>query len=322
MISGAMAAALQLQYRLVVHFTMPFMLHVLTRKVPFSRTTSTNTVQGVQRTVVPLQGSTVTGQRPKIRSLETEADATRTVLRTDASPDSPKASLHSSSGSSSYSAAPPISQSRAIARRPRFSPPKSKGKAAIGPPALAEEGEEEEEEAPAFLPFTSEQNKLPTKGTRSSQPYRAPAPQSGVDRMNAPDTGNDRGRAFQPAQSTSSSASASSAAPLSSGPSIPSPPARPTSHHTQHYSLAAAAALSPRLRRTAAAAGGSETGTPSMGSSFSDLDDASVTQSALEEALAREMRAGKGSLGVVSRMGGLWRGSVPGGVQGQSSRGS
>ena len=36
-----------------------------------------------------------------------------------------------------------------------------------------------------------------------------------------------------------------------------------------------------------------------MGSSFSDLDDASVTQSALEEALANEMTHG-GS--VVSRM--------------------
>ena len=36
---------------------------------------------------------------------------------------------------------------------------------------------------------------------------------------------------------------------------------------------------------------GSE-GTPSMGSSFSDLDDASVTQSALEEQLVNEMTQG------------------------------
>ncbi|KLU83152.1 hypothetical protein MAPG_02217 [Magnaporthiopsis poae ATCC 64411] len=36
---------------------------------------------------------------------------------------------------------------------------------------------------------------------------------------------------------------------------------------------------------------GSDGGTPSMGSSFSDLDDASVTQSALEEALASNMQA-------------------------------
>ncbi|KAK0723885.1 hypothetical protein B0T21DRAFT_414242 [Apiosordaria backusii] len=38
--------------------------------------------------------------------------------------------------------------------------------------------------------------------------------------------------------------------------------------------------------------GSDGTGTPSMGSSFSDLDDASVTQSALEEALASRMQDG------------------------------
>ncbi|RKF58732.1 Autophagy-related protein 29 [Golovinomyces cichoracearum] len=43
---------------------------------------------------------------------------------------------------------------------------------------------------------------------------------------------------------------------------------------------------------------GRDDGTPSMGSSFSDLDDTSVTQSALEEALASNMRAG----GMASRM--------------------
>ncbi|WPH01425.1 Hypothetical protein R9X50_00427100 [Acrodontium crateriforme] len=53
-------------------------------------------------------------------------------------------------------------------------------------------------------------------------------------------------------------------------------------------------ALSPRNRRD-----GSDD-SPSMGSSFSDLDDASVTQSALEEALLSNMRQG-GS--VVSRVG-------------------
>ena len=50
-----------------------------------------------------------------------------------------------------------------------------------------------------------------------------------------------------------------------------------------------ASALSPRQRRIVKE--GSD-GSPSMGSSFSDLDDASVTQSALEEALANEMNHG------------------------------
>ncbi|EME85363.1 uncharacterized protein MYCFIDRAFT_171292 [Pseudocercospora fijiensis CIRAD86] len=50
------------------------------------------------------------------------------------------------------------------------------------------------------------------------------------------------------------------------------------------------ASLSPRSNRK----DGSE-GSPSMGSSFSDLDDASVTQSALEDALMSNMRAQGGS---------------------------
>ena len=54
-------------------------------------------------------------------------------------------------------------------------------------------------------------------------------------------------------------------------------------------------ALSPRQRR--AVKEGSD-GSPSMGSSFSDLDDASLTQSALEEALANDMTHG----GVASKM--------------------
>ena len=112
--------------------------------------------------------------------------------------------------------------------------------------------------------------------------------------------------------SSSSTSLSSTPAPASSHPSLSSPSAQPSRSSTNALS-----ALSPRQRRIAK--DGSE-GTPSMGSSFSDLDDASVTQSALEEALAREMQQGRGSLGVVSRMGGLWRGSG-GGVGGAGTRG-
>lgn len=56
--------------------------------------------------------------------------------------------------------------------------------------------------------------------------------------------------------------------------------------------------LSPRLRKE-----GSE-GSPSMGSSFSDLDDASITQSALEDALVSNMQAGNLS-SIGSRLGSL-----------------
>ena len=61
----------------------------------------------------------------------------------------------------------------------------------------------------------------------------------------------------------------------------------------------AAAGLSP-LRRLGNGREGSD-GSPSMGSSFSDLDDASVTQSALEEALLSNMQHGRNG-SVASRM--------------------
>ncbi|KAF7194298.1 Autophagy-related protein [Pseudocercospora fuligena] len=61
------------------------------------------------------------------------------------------------------------------------------------------------------------------------------------------------------------------------------------------------ASLSPRSNRR----DGSE-GSPSMGSSFSDLDDASVTQSALEDALMSNMRAQGGStISMAGRMSSL-----------------
>jgi hypothetical protein len=61
----------------------------------------------------------------------------------------------------------------------------------------------------------------------------------------------------------------------------------------------AAAGMSP-LRRPGSGREGSD-GSPSMGSSFSDLEDASVTQSALEEALISNMQHGRNG-SVASRM--------------------
>lgn len=66
-------------------------------------------------------------------------------------------------------------------------------------------------------------------------------------------------------------------------------------------------AISPRHRAqlTGLSPRGSE-GSPSMGSSFSDLDDASVTQSALEDALLSNMRQqGGGGSSMASRIGSI-----------------
>jgi hypothetical protein len=53
----------------------------------------------------------------------------------------------------------------------------------------------------------------------------------------------------------------------------------------------------PKLRSPAAPPPIGSEGTPSMGSSFSDLSGASVAQSALEEALMSDLRADGGGLG-------------------------
>lgn len=71
--------------------------------------------------------------------------------------------------------------------------------------------------------------------------------------------------------------------------------------------VGAAPAISPRHRAQLASLSprGSE-GSPSMGSSFSDLDDASVTQSALEDALLSNMRQqGGGGSSMASRIGSI-----------------
>lgn len=111
-------------------------------------------------------------------------------------------------------------------------------------------------------------------------------------------------------QQMTSSASSNSSGP---GTSVPAsrPPQLPGTRHSDMPSRPAAL-LSPRpavelaaaglspLRRPGSGREGSD-GSPSMGSSFSDLDDASVTQSALEEALMSNMQHGHNE-SVASRM--------------------
>ena len=87
-----------------------------------------------------------------------------------------------------------------------------------------------------------------------------------------------------------------------SNPTNPSVQNRGSGPLSSHQAAALeAAGLSPRRRPGKE---GSD-GTPSMGSSFSDLDDASVTQSALEEALMSNMGNNGGNASVASRVSGL-----------------
>jgi hypothetical protein len=186
-----------------------------------------------------------------------------------------------------------------------------------------DDDDEDDEDSPAFLPFASTSaNPDNTAGQRadpsatlrggfssSNQPQKPIAHRRGTSERIVPTTSP---AAVEPKALTSSTSS------VSSGPT----PAATTWHlHTTsnqtnlkvqnkppgllspHQAAALeAAGLSPRRRPGKE---GSD-GTPSMGSSFSDLDDASVTQSALEEALMSNMgHNGSANASVASRVSGL-----------------
>ena len=179
----------------------------------------------------------------------------------------------SSSSSSQSEDEGPLSRSKAYTRRSRF----PSIKAPLGP---LSDADEDSEDSPPFLPF-SDKNAKNRVGSDSADPGATVkiSPRLQKAHLAAPST------LKQPhgPPATRTIHSSSSSAQSQSASREPQPPRVPLS------------SLSPRQRRITKE--GSD-GSPSMGSSFSDLDDASVTQSALEEALANEMRHG----GVASRM--------------------
>ncbi|KAL6713427.1 uroporphyrin-III C-methyltransferase [Lecanora helva] len=175
-----------------------------------------------------------------------------------------------------------MSRSRAFAsRRPRY----SANKAPLNP--LSDADEEEDDDSPPFLPFS---NTKPTTPPPPTDP--------GATLKISPKPTKPPPKTRRPAPEDSSLATHRQA--LASQTPHSSSSSAQSQAHLRHQPAGSnnnpLSALSPKQRR-AAKEGGSD-GTPSMGSSFSDLDDASVTQSALEEALANEMTQG----GIGSRM--------------------
>lgn len=245
-----------------------------------SRTASANTVTQAQReplspsprSPVERRSSFVNKSREASRrSAEVPQQDKRRSLERDASP-SAIASDSSSSSSSDSDAPHPMSRSRAFAsRRPRY----SSNKAPMKP---LSDADEEDEDSPPFLPFSAARAATPPLATDPGATVKISPKRPPSARRIAPQPPA-KHRQTLAAQTPHSSSSSAQSQPQSQ-------------HRTQHNPLST---LSPKQRR--AAKEGSE-GTPSMGSSFSDLDDASVTQSALEEALANEMTQG----GIGSRM--------------------
>jgi len=170
-------------------------------------------------------------------------------------------------------------------------------------PSAPQLDEEEDEDSPAFLPFSNNSSET-AKADSSIARDPSATIRGGLTQIPRPSarrrsTSEKIVPAAKPSRSEMVSNLTSSASSTSESQPVQRTQ-RPASSHNQtgrgnlptplsphqQAALAAAAGLSPRLRRPAG--NGSDT-SPSMGSSFSDLDDASVTQSALEEALLSGM---------------------------------
>ena len=263
---------------------------------PMSRTPSTHTITQVPASPrTPMERHSSIAQRARSReapgrSIEASPKQQYQQQRPyhkEASP-AAVASDSSSSSSSSDDAPQPMTHSRVFARRPRY----TSSKAPLNP---LSDADEEDEDSPPFLPFSDTHRPItpppPPAPTTTTDPSstlkiaatkRPPPSHHHHHRHHRPPSAPPHvppKKAPQPQTAHSSSSS------VQSQPQQPNRPPLST--------------LSPRQRRIAKDAREGSEGTPSMGSSFSDLDDASVTQSALEEALANEMNHG-GS--VVSRM--------------------
>ena len=213
-----------------------------------------------------------------VRGIESSPRQSRPSLEKSSSP-AIAAGGSTSSASDSEEAAHPMLRSRNYSRRPRY--PSTKATHALS------DADEEDEDSTPFLPFSGapadvSPSKTPTPNdpgaTMKPTPSRPPTVRPRPPSSPALRKGDPR-----PTQQGQHSSSSSAQSQPKSNQQRPSPRQGPAS------------TLSPRQRR-AVREGNSRS--PSIGSRFSDLDDASVTQSALEEALANELGQG----GMASKM--------------------
>ncbi|KAF2757552.1 hypothetical protein EJ05DRAFT_476797 [Pseudovirgaria hyperparasitica] len=269
-----------------------------------SRTPSTTTVThsglGVTAPVSP---------RPPHRSFRSSFPPSRkappavpvhgasTATNHPTSPDSLSGADSSSSASSSDEEPDnPIRRSQIFKRPPRFTQRKSP----LAPLDDASENDPDEDDSSnSDLPFAMvNQNYTQNKTPARQDPHHAQGGLvKGADKSKGKSITDPRAQR-QVIGSTSgiesSASSASSAVPGRSNQVPSSPPPMSPRHRAE------LARLNPHKRNSVGSPSsrgkGKETGsdgTPSMGSSFSDLDDASVTQSALEEALLSNMQHGR-----------------------------
>ncbi|GAA84293.1 autophagy-related protein Atg29 [Aspergillus luchuensis IFO 4308] len=253
------------------------------------RTSSTTTVNQVKTAREPVRNDTPVAE-PREPRRESYASRPSAGKREQAAaPPAPKSPpLEDDTTSSSSESESDDDNAFGSRRGLRFKPPF--GKFSTHRAGLRYD-EEDDDESPAFLP----------------EPERASHEASGQDlnatlRMNAEDASESHRRPSAQMISRTSVTTESSASSASSGV----PVAHPQSDRRRRLNQSGGP-LSPRRtgelahfspRQSMALRRDASDGTPSMGSSFSDLDDASVTQSALEEALLSNIQHG----GMASRM--------------------
>ncbi|OCK83130.1 hypothetical protein K432DRAFT_379772 [Lepidopterella palustris CBS 459.81] len=273
-----------------------------------SRTPSTNTITQ-SRAHLPaasprqlLQRSFRSSFPPPLRPTQAPILSNPTERAPNPSePTSPATSVLSSSSSSSSSESDtnnPLHRSQLFKRPPRFRTQKPRGLATVDDED--HEGDDEDD-SNTFLPFAhTSRMTQPQSNPQSKEDPGAtlrdpsPAPPSSNPKYLSQDTHKapalatytlsnpTKGKGKEPAITSSASSASDAPRPPGFSPSTLSPRHR-----------AELARLSPRRSVTGVGKRDGSEGTPSMGSSFSDLDDASITQSALEEALLSNMQHGR-----------------------------
>ncbi|PSN70073.1 hypothetical protein BS50DRAFT_619003 [Corynespora cassiicola Philippines] len=261
---------------------------------PLSRTPSTNTITQSKTNPphVPSRTSLPRSTQPLLGSPKSPVQAGPMSSFSHASykevdpesPDDPEP-FSSSSSTSDSDAENPAHRSQLFKRPPRFRSQRTRESDAYDD--ALDEGDEAESGNNASLPFAhatgTAQLKSDSKQTSrtSSSLKRGHYVQPESSRAQSKKVFGQPKQAAQRIEGSSSMASSASDAPkaVARSPGPLSPKHR-----------AELAKLSPR--RAMSRKDGSE-GTPSMGSSFSDIDDASISQSALEEALLSNIQHGR-----------------------------
>ncbi|KAF2435676.1 hypothetical protein EJ08DRAFT_645374 [Tothia fuscella] len=276
---------------------------------PLSRTPSTNTITQSRHFLPP------SPRQPVQRSFRTsnppaaarKLDTAPLPYTTETGASSPTSSTTSTSSSESDTAA--VKRSQMFRRPPPFSTHKKSTLSNVDDL----DDEESEEDSPTFLPFAKATVTTTTAGQRPEDPSATlrdtdsdprnripPSEQKRLVKDKEEEIGTEssqgspaykgKGKGKAPLTRMESSASSASSAPAPGETRQQHQKRRLDALSPRHR--AELARLSPRRRGTKQ--DGSD-GTPSMGSSFSDLDDTSITQSALEEALASNLRHGGAS---------------------------